>query len=137
MLESEFQKYILEAFEYDRNIKIWRNNTGATKIDDKRFIRFGVPGAADIIGIVKHFRCKICNASQDGIFLAIEVKGTKGKTTDKQTEWLNEIEDYNGITIVLKPIESDPIGLRERIEQRIYSMKCPQCVSKSYFERND
>ena len=137
MLESEFQKYILEAFKYDRNIYMWRNNTGATKIDDKRFIRFGVPGAADIIGIVKHFRCKFCNASQDGIFLAIEVKGTNGKLTDKQTEWLNEVGNYNGISLVLTPVENDPIGLRERIEQRIYSMKCPQCVSKSHFERND
>ena len=129
--EREFQKWVLEAFEQDSNIIMWRNNTGVSKMENKRFVRFGAPGSADIIGIVKHFRCKSCNASQDGVFLAIELKSEKGKPTNKQTEWLNQVSQYNGIAILLFPEEKDPIGLRERIEKMIYSMVCPRCYEKS------
>ena len=127
MTESQFQKYVLEAFKYHDNIMIWRNNTGVTKMDNKRFVRFGTPGSADIIGIIKHFRCQQCNASQNGIFLAIELKGSEGELQPSQQEWIDKVTEFNAIAFCLFPIETDPIGLRERIVKKCYSYTCGSC----------
>lgn len=54
----------------------WRNNTGAAKLGE-RFIRFGVPGLPDIIGVLP-----------GGRMLAIECKRTKGKLTPAQSATL-------------------------------------------------
>jgi len=130
MQEAELQREILNAFEYDSNIKIFRNNTGMIKAENKRLVRFGQVGSADILGIVKHFRCKRCNASQDGVFLAIEVKSDKGKVTEHQQKWLDTISNFNGICMVIKPEPDDPVHLKQRIEQKIYSSICPSCYEK-------
>jgi len=127
MREAELQREILNAFEYDPNIKLFRNNTGMIKAENKRLVRFGQVGSADLLGIVKHFRCKKCDASQDGVFLAIEVKSDKGKVTELQKRWQETISKYSGIVLVVRPEPDDPVYLRRRIEQQIYSRICPHC----------
>ena len=57
-----------------KRIFAWRNNSGGMKVG-KRFLRFGMPGSPDIIGIV------------DGCFLAIETKAPKGELSESQIAW--------------------------------------------------
>lgn len=52
----------------------WRNNTGGTKVNG-RFMRFGMPGSPDIIGIV------------NGSFLAIECKAPGEGLNENQEKW--------------------------------------------------
>lgn len=128
--EVEFQRMVLDAFEYDPDIWLWRSNVGAVKIDDKRFVRFGEKGAADIIGLAT-FRCPKCNVLQAGVFIAIELKVGKNKVSNAQLEWLNRIGKYNGIAMVLYPEDNDPIGLHDRITKIIRSQLCPRCLEQT------
>ncbi len=91
MNEKELQNEILHYLQ-KAGIFAWRQNTGAFKIDS-RYIRVGFSGMADIIGILP-----------DGRFLAIEVKGPKGKLTEYQKMFLREIQANKGVAIIARSI---------------------------------
>lgn len=64
---------------------VWRNDTGAYKADG-RLIRYGLcKGSADIIGV-----------APDGLFLAVEVKTPKGRTTPEQDRFLAAVRSKGG-----------------------------------------
>lgn len=80
-----------------RGIYAWRNNTGAVQIpgpNRTRFVRYGLKGSSDILGIL-----------DDGRFLAIEVKGPKGKASQEQSQFLAEIAKRGGVAFVARSIE--------------------------------
>jgi len=77
-----------------RHITAWRINTGAAQTESGRFIRFGVPGMSDIIGILP-----------GGRFLAIEVKSAKGAATEAQLIFLAEIAKAGGLAFVARSVE--------------------------------
>lgn len=71
--------------------RIWhyRNNTGGMKGSHKGkgwFVRFGVPGAADIIGILS-----------GGRFLAVECKAGKGRQSPEQEMFQRAVEEAGGV----------------------------------------
>ena len=134
--EADFLKMILEIFEGDPNILLWRQNTGTFPLANRdgttRMFRAGQKGAADITGIIKEYRCGYCNRLQQGIRIEIEVKGTDGKLSDHQNEWLDNISEYNAICVAIWPEENDmlPTGfLRQRLEHAIWQ-QCPECYKK-------
>lgn len=105
MTETELVKVALEYLNY-RGHFAWRNNTGVMKstyIDlyghiRRRFVKFSVKGASDIIGIAKN-----------GLLLAIECKVGRNKPSSDQLLFLEEINKRGGIGIVaydMKIIES-------------------------------
>jgi len=69
-----------------------RQNSGAAKVGN-RFIRFGWPGCADVIG-------QMC----DGRFLAVEVKAAKGRASPEQTLFLARIRDAGGVAFVARSL---------------------------------
>ena len=75
-----------------------RMNSGAVKIPvpggKDRFIRYGFPGCADIIGQLK-----------DGRFLAIEVKSPIGRVTDQQQKFLNRVADNKGVSLIARSVD--------------------------------
>ena len=76
-----------------RGIFAWRNNSGALKIG-RRFIRFGLPGSSDILGILPN-----------GQFLAVECKREKGgKLSDKQVEFLSRIKQNGGVAVCIHSV---------------------------------
>lgn len=75
-------------------IPAWRNNTGAVKRGN-RFIRFGHPGSADILGCMP----------PDGRLLAIEVKMPGRYPSPKQRNFLAEITRAGGIAGVVRSLE--------------------------------
>lgn len=93
MIETDIQRAILEFLQY-KGIFCWRNNSGALQDKNGRLVRFGKVGSSDIMGILP-----------DGKFLAIEVKGPKGKLSDHQKEFLDGISKNNGVAIVARSVE--------------------------------
>lgn len=71
----------------------FRNNIGAYKHPDGRYIRFGVggKGGSDVIGI-----------TSSGKFFAIEVKTPKGRTSKEQDSFLSRVKEQGGIAGVAR-----------------------------------
>lgn len=68
----------------------WRNNSGAYKPEGtSRFIRYGLRGSADILGI-----------TPSGRFIAVECKQKGNKQTEYQIEFQERITQKSGIYIV-------------------------------------
>lgn len=44
-------------------------------------------------------------AVRDGVFLALEVKGPKGRTTKVQEKWLREIHEAGGVAAVVRCVD--------------------------------
>ncbi len=67
------------------NWRVWANNTGAVKVMSGRFIRFGLKGSSDIVGI-----------DEDGKFIAIEVKTGKAVQSTQQKMFMKMITERGG-----------------------------------------
>jgi len=97
-----------------RRIPNWRMTTGALRAD-KRFIRFGAVGMADIIGIVTmKMECEQAQTPQlvlppvsaviPGIFLAIEVKSSTGRLRPAQQAFLDAVNAAGGKAFVARDV---------------------------------
>jgi len=98
--EKQIQNDILRAFGTLPQLRIWRANVGVARIGD-RIVRFGVPGQADLTGILR-----------DGRRLEIEVKSPTGRQTPDQQAFGRMIERFNGIYILARC----PDDIRRRLE---------------------
>ena len=78
------------AWLHVRGCAAWQNNTGAAKFG-KRFVRFGVRGGSDIIGILP-----------GGMFLAVECKVGKDVLTADQGVFLHNVAEKNGVALVVR-----------------------------------
>ncbi len=76
MLERQIQRDIQLRFGALPWMRLWRVNVGVARTPDGGMMRFGLPGMADLSGIVA------C-----GRRLEIEVKGPKGRLTEQQEAW--------------------------------------------------
>lgn len=83
-------------------IPCWRLNTGALPVG-KRFVRFGVPGSADILGVIP----------PSGRALAVEVKRPGGRISPTQVAWLDLFRSAGGLALVVHSIEELRLALRE------------------------
>lgn len=72
----------------------YRNNTGAYKAEG-RYIRYGHPGSADIIGLTK----------RTGRFLAIETKSSTGTQNDDQIAFMRNVRASGGLYIIARSLE--------------------------------
>jgi hypothetical protein len=100
LLERRVLEVLLAKVNSVPGVKVWRMNTGASKIGD-RWMRFGKVGQADISGIVK-----------GGRRLEIEVKKLNGKLSEEQIKYGRMIIGLNGAYLLCSGITSiDPIIL--------------------------
>ena len=67
------------------HIFAWRNNTGAVAVG-KRYIRYGLKGSSDILGIMP-----------GGRFLAVECKSDVGVQSDSQKHFQQRVEASGGL----------------------------------------
>ncbi len=79
----------------------WRNNTGAYKPDDKRFIRYGTRGSGDIFAVYR------------GKFYSIEVKTGSDWVRDSQDEWMDKVEAAGGIAVIARSLQDVIDALEE------------------------
>jgi len=93
-------------------VRLFRNNCGALKDADGRLIRFGVanPGGSDLIG----WRSLTVTPDMVGrklaVFLAIEVKGERGKATDHHRNFITRVRADGGLAGVARSID-DALGI--------------------------
>lgn len=109
--ETDLVRAVLEYLQL-RGIPSWRNNTGAATYIDrygkKRFVRYGIPGGFDILGLIP----------PTGRFLAIECKVGKNKPTAKQIEFWDTVLDAGGLAVVAYDLDDvfDALGYDTDLE---------------------
>jgi hypothetical protein len=105
-METDLMRDILEKYGARPDMKLWRCNTGAGVgmsfiqqakrlgyiPDNLPVVKYGVPGQADIQGILK-----------GGKHISIETK-CKTKQTTEQKRWQDMVESMNGIYILARHI---------------------------------
>ncbi len=92
--ESTIIQAILNALVGRTDIRIWRQNTGAARRKSGALVRFGVPGQADLSGIL-----------DGGRRLEIEVKTAIGRQSDQQQAFAAMIREYGGVYILARSPE--------------------------------
>jgi hypothetical protein len=93
--ESEVQAGILAYLGTRPDVWFWRQNTGGVRAGN-RFIRFGLPGAPDVVVI----------QAPTGRFVGIEVKReVGGSVSGVQREWGNSLTAFGGLYVVARSIE--------------------------------
>jgi hypothetical protein len=92
--EAELLQVSLETLSQLDGVFVWRNNTGAA-LDRRtgRFVRFGVPGGADILGCAH------------GAPIALELKSQRGRQTHEQQVFQRAFERGGGLYRVVRTLE--------------------------------
>ena len=93
MTECQVLNVILREFGTRPDMRLWRANAGAVRIG-RRFIRFGVPGQADLTGVLT-----------GGRRLEIEVKSPTGRQTPDQRAFQAMIERFGGVYVLARAVE--------------------------------
>lgn len=131
--ESEVMGFIRSFFAYDRGVYISRNNVGAIKRGNGRFVRFGMPGESDWRGVIDKTFCPVCGKlTGRGVALFIEAKAARGRLSEMQREFLGAMRRLGAVAIVAqpKPGPDDPTGYRalRRQLERIRDRPCDRCL---------
>lgn len=92
MSETQLVVQLLEYLTY-KGIYAYRQNTGAMETKSGGFIRFGTPGASDIVVIYK------------GKYIAIEAKVKKGKQSENQKMFERNVVNAGGIYLLVYSLE--------------------------------
>jgi len=109
MRERAIQNAILRAFGTRRNLRLWRANVLAARMGD-RFVRAGVPGQADLTGILP-----------DGRRLEIEAKSDRGRQTEDQRNFQRMIERFGGVYVLARSVED----VERALQQAGYDVEAP------------
>lgn len=99
MNEKCIQNAILREFGTRRDMRLWRANVGVARIGGPRraggrVVRFGIPGQADLTGILP-----------GGLRLEIEVKGADGRQTEEQRSFQRMIERFGGVYVLARSVQ--------------------------------
>lgn len=99
MSETLILQQIRLAMGSRPDVRIWRNNSGAMKDRDGRWVHFGIanPGGSDLIGWVK--------VAGVAVFLAIEVKTTTGRATQQQIDFIKFVRLHGGRAGIARSVD--------------------------------
>jgi len=103
--EKSVMSEVMQALSGRGDLRAWRNNVGAAR-DGGRFVRFGLPGSADITGILN-----------DGRRLEIEVKAPGGRLSEKQKNFGAMIQKFGGVFFVVRSA-AELLELLEQTKKR-------------------
>jgi hypothetical protein len=92
--EAHIQYSILAAWGSHPRLRLWRANTGVAQMGE-RSVRFGVPGQADISGLML----------PDGRRLEVECKTAKGRQSEDQKRWERMITAMGGLYVLARSLE--------------------------------
>lgn len=97
--EAQVLRGVLAYLEHDHRVLVWRQNTGVAKYEGEggkaRIVRFNVPGAADITGMLRG----------SGRRLEVEVKKPGGTQTAEQKAFQRAVEAAGGVYLVVRSID--------------------------------
>ena len=104
MREADIMRTIqLEATKL--GCRLFRNNVGRLHDKDGRYVQYGLcRGSSDLIGWTK-----------GGRFLAVEVKGPKGKLTKNQGQFLDAVNQEGGIGIVVSSVDEFRLAMQSKM----------------------
>lgn len=100
MPESDVVRSCLDYLKI-RGIFAWRQNAGVIPLANGGVRFSGLRGVSDILGILP-----------DGRFLAVECKSAKGKTSEHQDAFLDQIAANGGVACVVRSVEELAEDLR-------------------------
>ena len=98
---------IYKACEKRADVFVWKNNTGMAKMG-RRFVRFGLPGSGDLIGL-----------TTDGTFISIEVKIPPDTQNEDQVAFEQMVCRLGGYYIIAHSV-MDVIAF---LDMRTYTRK--------------
>jgi len=111
MTEKQIQNEIIRAVGTLPWLRVWRNHPGGAWRQG-RFITFGIPGQADLTGIVpvtQVLACPHCGGELStppvGGRLEVEVKTPTGRQSTDQKNFQKIIERFHGIYILARSPE--------------------------------
>lgn len=107
MSERAIMHAILREFGTRSDMRIWRANTGVARFARRRVVRFGVPGQADLTGILP-----------GGIRLEIEVKSHDGRQTPDQRAYQRMIEQFGGVYVLARSVQDVWLAIEKYLEQK-------------------
>ena len=106
--ETILQNKIIRAIGTRSDVRIWRSHPGGATVQG-RFIRFGIPGQADLTGILPVVQVLICPHCEGelstpalGVRLEVEVKTETGRLSKDQKNFQGMIERFGGIYVVAR-----------------------------------
>lgn len=73
---------------------VWRNNTGAWKPETGGYVRYGLKGSGDILGV-----------NPKGRFIAVECKRKGNTQTAEQMEFEARVKSHRGVYILAYSID--------------------------------
>jgi len=79
----------------------WRNNSGGQKIG-RHFVRWGEPGAADVLGVLP-----------GGRLLCVEAKVGRNRPTPAQEAWLSMVRAAGALALVTRSVQELEEQFRE------------------------
>jgi hypothetical protein len=106
MNESSIQKAIILALNSRDDVRVFRNNVGFVITNDGRPLHFGLlPGSGDLIGWKKHRVTQGDVGKELAVFLSVEVKGERGRVSEAQRNWKNQVVKNGGIAVIARSVE--------------------------------
>jgi hypothetical protein len=101
--EHRLQNEILRRFGTRPDLRLWRANAGVARLGT-RLVRFGVPGQADLTGILS-----------GGIRLEVEVKSPTGRQSVDQRNYQTMIESFGGIYVLARSVDDVERAINARL----------------------
>jgi hypothetical protein len=101
--ESEIKRDILVRLGSRADIRIWNNPTGVARSVDgeERVMRFGVPGQADLTGVLP-----------GGRRLELEVKTPVGRQSEQQRKFEAMVRRFGGLYLLVRSSDDALAQLR-------------------------
>lgn len=91
--EAHIQQAVLAAWGAHPRLRIARVNTGAAMVKG-RMVKFGVPGTADIVGLI----------APSGRMIQLEVKTLTGRQSDVQKRMERIVKQFGGVYAVVRSV---------------------------------
>ncbi len=90
--EKSIQNAILREFGTRTDMRVWRQNTGVARMG-ARVVRFGIPGQADLTGVLP-----------GGMRLEIECKTADGRLSIEQQNFRAMVTRFGGVYVVARSV---------------------------------
>ncbi|MBI5545840.1 MAG: VRR-NUC domain-containing protein [Deltaproteobacteria bacterium] len=108
MLEAKLQQLLLARLNTIPGVWAWRQNTGVARMGG-RLVRFGIPGQADISGVIR-----------GGWRLEVEVKSDTGVQSPEQADFQRRLEEQGGLYILARELEPVLAAVRAAIDLEVH-----------------
>lgn len=109
MSEKSIQNTILREFGTRSDMRIWRQNTGVARMGG-RIVAFGIPGQADLSGLLP-----------GGIRLEIECKTEDGRLSIEQRNFQCMIQRFGGVYVVARSVDDVWRAIGKYLKQEVQS----------------